>query len=148
MSDLPPPTSRRAAREAAEAAQAPPVLPPSAAFPVAEETRGRLSRLQLGLIIGAGALIFLLLCTGSVFAGISAGRNAALNNVPVPHSTTKARAVPADKVQPTAIPTCSLDSLASAAALMKLSGSVVETASGASLYANNDTTAQRPSGVL
>jgi D-alanyl-D-alanine carboxypeptidase/D-alanyl-D-alanine-endopeptidase (penicillin-binding protein 4) len=51
-------------------------------------------------------------------------------------------------VQPTAIPTCSLDTLASAPALMKLYGSVVETATGNSLYSNNDTTGERPASVL
>jgi len=107
----------------------------------------RLTRLQLGLIIGAGALIFVLLATASLFAGISAGRNTA-QVVPLPHSTTTARAIPATEVQPTAIPTCSLDTLANAPGLVKLYGSVVETASGNSLYSNNDTTAVRPAGVL
>ncbi len=148
MSELPPPTSRRAAREAARTGQAPPEFPPTASLPAADETRTKLTPLQRGLIIGAGALVFVLLCTGSVFAGISAGRNAAVNHVPVPHPTTTVRAVPANEVQPTAIPTCSLDSLASAPGLIKLYGSVVETASGDSLYSNNDTTAVRPASVL
>ena len=108
----------------------------------------RLTRVQRGLIIGAGALVFVLLATGSVFFGISVGRNAALNNVPVPHSTSQTRATPANEVQPTAIPTCSLDTLASVPVLIKLYGSVVETATGNSLYSNNDTTAERPASVL
>ncbi|MDQ1547046.1 MAG: hypothetical protein QOH69_1950 [Actinomycetota bacterium] len=101
----------------------------------------------MGLVIGAGALVFVLLAVGSVFFGISVGRNAA-STVPVPQSSSPTRATPASVVQPTAIPTCSLDSLASAPALIKLYGSVVETASGNSLYSNNDTTAQRPASVL
>jgi D-alanyl-D-alanine carboxypeptidase/D-alanyl-D-alanine-endopeptidase (penicillin-binding protein 4) len=121
---------------------------PTTALPEAEARQPRLTRLQLGLIIGAGALIFVLLVTGSVFAGISAGRKAALGNVPAPHVTNTARAVPATEVQPTAIPTCSLDTLASAPGLIKLYGSVVETASGNSLYSNNDSTAVRPAAVL
>jgi D-alanyl-D-alanine carboxypeptidase/D-alanyl-D-alanine-endopeptidase (penicillin-binding protein 4) len=104
--------------------------------------------MQFGLIIVAGALIFVLLCTGSVFVGISAGRKAVTNVVPIPHSTTSPRTTPANRVAPVAIPTCSLDSLASAAALQKLSGSVVETASGDSLYSNGDTIAQRPAGLV
>jgi D-alanyl-D-alanine carboxypeptidase/D-alanyl-D-alanine-endopeptidase (penicillin-binding protein 4) len=88
-----------------------------------------------------------LLATASVFFGISVGHNAA-STVPVPLPTGPTRATPANVVQPTAIPTCSLDTLASAPALVKLYGSVVETASGNSLYANNDTTAQRPASVL
>jgi D-alanyl-D-alanine carboxypeptidase/D-alanyl-D-alanine-endopeptidase (penicillin-binding protein 4) len=108
----------------------------------------RLTRLQRGLIIGAGALVFVLLATGSVFFGISVSHNAAVGQIPAPQSTSATRVVPASKVQPTAIPTCSLDSLASNPALIKLYGSVVETATGNSLYANNDTTAARPASVL
>jgi D-alanyl-D-alanine carboxypeptidase/D-alanyl-D-alanine-endopeptidase (penicillin-binding protein 4) len=126
------------------------VLPPiqaTTALPDADVRQPRLTPLQRGLIIGAGALIFVLLATASVFAGLSAGRNAALP-IPVPHATATVRAVPATEVQPTAIPTCSLDTLASAPGLVKLYGSVVETASGDSLYSNNDTTAVRPAAVL
>ena len=144
MSDLQPPTSRRAAREALTTAATKraqtPVTP-------ADDDGPRLTRLQRGLIIGAGALVFVLLATGSVFAGISVGRNAPVN-VPVAQSTSATRVVPADKVQPTAIPTCSLDTLASNPALIKLYGSVIETASGNSLYANEDTTGVRPASVL
>jgi D-alanyl-D-alanine carboxypeptidase/D-alanyl-D-alanine-endopeptidase (penicillin-binding protein 4) len=89
-----------------------------------------------------------LLATGSVFFGISVGRNAALKNVPAPQSSSATRATPANEVQPTAIPTCSLDALVHAPALMTLYGSVVETATGTSLYSNNDTTAERPASVL
>jgi serine-type D-Ala-D-Ala carboxypeptidase/endopeptidase (penicillin-binding protein 4) len=92
--------------------------------------------------------VFVLLATGSVFFGISVGRNAALKTVPVPQSTSATRATPANEVQPTAIPTCSLDTLASAPALVKLYGSVVETATGNSLYANNDSSMQKPASVL
>jgi serine-type D-Ala-D-Ala carboxypeptidase/endopeptidase (penicillin-binding protein 4) len=87
------------------------------------------------------------LATSAVFFGISAGRNAA-NVVPAAQSTAPTRATPASVVQPTAIPTCSLDTLAHAPALISLYGSVVETASGNSLYSNNDTTAERPASVL
>jgi D-alanyl-D-alanine carboxypeptidase/D-alanyl-D-alanine-endopeptidase (penicillin-binding protein 4) len=83
-----------------------------------------------------------------VFFGISVGRNAALNTQPAPQNSSPTRATPANAVQPTAIPTCSLDTLAAAPALIKLYGSVVETATGDSLYSNNDTTAQRPASVL
>ena len=88
-----------------------------------------------------------MLAVGSVFFGVSVGRSAA-RVVPVPQSTSPTRATPANAVQPTAIPTCSLDTLANAPALIKLYGSVVETASGNPLYSNNDTTAQRPASVL
>jgi serine-type D-Ala-D-Ala carboxypeptidase/endopeptidase (penicillin-binding protein 4) len=108
----------------------------------------RLTKLQRWLIIGAGALIFLLLATGSVFFGLSVGRNAVRSVVPAPQSSSPSRATPASVVQPAAIPTCSLDPLATAPALIKLYGSVVETASGDSLYSNNDTIAERPASVL
>jgi len=115
---------------------------------LADGTDGpRLTPLQRGLIIGAGALVFVLLVTGSVFAGISVARNG-LHPVAPPQPSSATRSVPASEVQPTAIPTCSLDTLSSAPALIKLYGSVVETASGNSLYANNDTTGARPAGVL
>jgi D-alanyl-D-alanine carboxypeptidase/D-alanyl-D-alanine-endopeptidase (penicillin-binding protein 4) len=71
-----------------------------------------------------------------------------LKTLPVPVSTAASRVTPANEVQPTAIPTCSLDTLASVPALVKLYGSVVETATGNSLYSNNDTVAERPASVL
>jgi serine-type D-Ala-D-Ala carboxypeptidase/endopeptidase (penicillin-binding protein 4) len=127
-----------------------PLAPPAPSAPLAvadDDSRLHLTKVQRWLIIGAGALIFVLLATGSVFFGISVGRNAAIT-VPAPQSSSQTRATPASEVQPTAIPTCSLDTLASAPALIKLYGSVVETASGTSLYSNNDTTAERPASVL
>jgi hypothetical protein len=66
----------------------------------------RLTKLQRWLIIGAGALIFLLLATGSVFFGLSVGRNAVRSVVPAPQSSSPSRATPASVVQPAAIPTC------------------------------------------
>jgi D-alanyl-D-alanine carboxypeptidase/D-alanyl-D-alanine-endopeptidase (penicillin-binding protein 4) len=125
-------------------------MAPSSSLPADEPTTSgiHLTGVQRGLIIGAGALIFVLLATSAVFFGVSVGRNSGLSHVPVPQPTTASRVTPANEVQPTAIPTCSLDSLASAAPLMKLYGSVVETATGNSLYSNNDTTAERPASVL
>jgi serine-type D-Ala-D-Ala carboxypeptidase/endopeptidase (penicillin-binding protein 4) len=147
VSDLQPPTSRRAAREAST--QAARKRPPSVVAPDGADGTGlRITPLQRGLIIGAGALVFVLLATGSIFFGISVAHNAALDQAPAPQSTSATRIVPASKVQPTAIPTCSLDTLSSNPALIKLYGSVVETATGASLYANNDTTAEPPASVL
>ncbi|HMH57958.1 MAG TPA: D-alanyl-D-alanine carboxypeptidase, partial [Galbitalea sp.] len=145
MSDLQPPTSRRAAREAATPAAR--ARPPSNVAPDGGDGL-RLTRLQRGLIIGAGALVFVLLATGSVFLGVSVAHGAPLGQTPAPQSTSATRAVPASKVEPTAIPTCSLDSVSSNPALIKLYGSVVETATGKSLYANNDTTGARPASVL
>lgn len=65
-----------------------------------------------------------------------------------PQDNSPTRDVPGTQVQPTQIPTCSLDRLASATKLLKLSGSVVNTASGASLYGLDDTVGVRPAGVL
>lgn len=127
----------------------PPLTPTPAPLPHPDDESGlRLTRLQRGLVIGAGALIFALLATGSVFFGISVGRNAPPKDVPVPQASAATRATPASEVKPTAIPTCSLATLAHAPALISLYGSVVETASGNALYSNNDTTAQRPASVL
>jgi D-alanyl-D-alanine carboxypeptidase/D-alanyl-D-alanine-endopeptidase (penicillin-binding protein 4) len=98
-----------------------------------------------GLIIGAIALAFVLLGTGAVFLGINVGRN---NPLPILQANSPKRSVPGTEVQPTQIPTCSLDSLASAPGLIKLYGSVVNTSTGQSVYANGDTTGVRPAGVL
>jgi serine-type D-Ala-D-Ala carboxypeptidase/endopeptidase (penicillin-binding protein 4) len=100
-------------------------------------------------MIGAGALAFVLLGVGAVFAGVAVGKNSpASASSPQPGSTSPTRAVPADQVAPTAIPTCSLDSLTSSTSLMKFYGSVVETATGDPLYAVNDTTGDRPASLL
>jgi D-alanyl-D-alanine carboxypeptidase/D-alanyl-D-alanine-endopeptidase (penicillin-binding protein 4) len=104
-----------------------------------------LARRRRGLIIGAIALAFVLLGTGAVFLGINVGRN---NPLASEQGNSQKRTVPGSEVQPTQIPTCSLDSLASASSLMKLYGSVVNTATGDSVYGNGDTTGVRPAGVL
>jgi D-alanyl-D-alanine carboxypeptidase/D-alanyl-D-alanine-endopeptidase (penicillin-binding protein 4) len=105
------------------------------------------TRLQLGIIIGAAALVFVLLCTGSVFLGINASRQAA-SQTTTSGDTSPKRAVPATQVQPTAIPTCSLDTLASNPSLIKLYGSVVDTASGLPIYSLGGTTGENPASVL
>jgi serine-type D-Ala-D-Ala carboxypeptidase/endopeptidase (penicillin-binding protein 4) len=136
VSDPQPPTSRRSARDASQSAGggqggSPRPLP------------------RLGLIIGAGALAFVLLGIGAVFAGVAVGKNTPASAVtPQPGATTPTRAVPADQVAPTAIPTCSLDSLSSSTSLMKFYGSVVETATGDSLYGVNNTTGDRPASLV
>ena len=148
MSDVQPPTSRKAAREAAATsrmAATPP--PPQTGEPSGESPRGGPTRLQLGIIIGAGALVFLLLCTGSVFFGINVGRNSPVQ-AGNQAATAPKRVVPGTQIQPTAIPTCSLDTLASAPALVKLYGSVVDTASGQAVYTKDGTTGVRPAGVM
>ncbi len=136
--------SRRAAREADR-----PAARRRGAAPKSGEPAGaNPSRLRLGLIIAASALVFVLLATGSVFAGIVSGRNSENNVPPPPVSTSPTRVVPASAVQPTVIPTCSLDALATAPSLMQLVGSVVDTATGNPLYTAGVTTAQRPASVL
>ena len=106
-----------------------------------------MSRRRRGIIIGAGALAFVLLGTGAVFAGISASHNTASTS-PLPASSAAGRTVPGDQVEPTAIPTCSISSLASKSTLMSFSGSVVQASNGGSLYSNNDTDAAQPGGIL
>jgi serine-type D-Ala-D-Ala carboxypeptidase/endopeptidase (penicillin-binding protein 4) len=113
-----------------------------------EEAEASSARLRQRLIIGAAVLIVVLLCTGSVFAGLLVGHNSAGPKAPAPIATSPTRALPASEVQPTAIPTCSLDTLASAPSLIKLYGSVVETATGNSLYALNDSIGARPAAVI
>jgi serine-type D-Ala-D-Ala carboxypeptidase/endopeptidase (penicillin-binding protein 4) len=106
-----------------------------------------MSRRRLGIIIGAGALVFVLLAVGAVFAGIAAGHNTAATT-PLPASSAAGRIVPGDQVVATAIPTCSIDALATKSSLMTFSGSVVQTSNGNVLYANNDTDAAQPGGIL
>lgn len=113
----------------------------------APASKGGPTRLQLGIIIGAAVVVFVLLCTGSVFLGINVGRNAAVTTTTSGDNSLK-RTVPGTQIQPTAIPTCSLDDLASNAALVKLSGSVVNTATGDEMYSLNGDTGANPAAVL
>jgi serine-type D-Ala-D-Ala carboxypeptidase/endopeptidase (penicillin-binding protein 4) len=146
VSDVQPPTSRRAARESAAVTKRMSAVPREQDGSGNGPGRGP-TRLQLGIIIAAAVIIFALLCTGSVFLGINTGR-ASTSPAATTSDKSPKRTVPADQVQPTAIPSCSLDSLASSPALMKLSGSVVGTASGQPLYSLNGTTGASPAGVL
>ncbi|HEY2643893.1 MAG TPA: D-alanyl-D-alanine carboxypeptidase [Galbitalea sp.] len=131
MSDPEQPASRRSSRDSSKS------------------TAGISPRMRTGLIVGAGALAFVLLGVGAVFAGEAVGKNSPITaQAPDPGSTTPTRAVPADQVAPAAIPTCSIASLASSSSLMKFYGSVVQTMGGSPLYANNDTTGDRPASGL
>jgi D-alanyl-D-alanine carboxypeptidase/D-alanyl-D-alanine-endopeptidase (penicillin-binding protein 4) len=135
VSEPQPPTSRRAARVVQEDA--------ASGLPTGDRTSSR----RLGIIIGAGVLVFVLLGTGAVFAGIAVGHTTA-STAPLPASSAAGRIVPGDQVAPTAIPTCSIDSLASKKSLMTFSGSVVQTSNSNVLYANSATDAAQPGGIL
>jgi D-alanyl-D-alanine carboxypeptidase/D-alanyl-D-alanine-endopeptidase (penicillin-binding protein 4) len=151
VSDVQPPPSRRAAREAASTARMPATPPPTGLPPAAGGDSGGgtggTPRGRRGLIIGAIVVVFALLATGAVYLGVTVGRNSpVLAGSQQDNSPT--RPVPGSEIQPTPIPTCSLDSLANSASLIKLYGSVVDTASGSSLYGFGDATGVRPAGVL
>jgi D-alanyl-D-alanine carboxypeptidase/D-alanyl-D-alanine-endopeptidase (penicillin-binding protein 4) len=130
------PTSRRAARDAAAAPRG---------RDGGDTADGKLPRARIGLIAAGLAVVFLLLGTGAVFAGVAVGKNSVA--VPTPAGTgtnAPTRDVPGGVVAAAVIPTCSISKLASAAALKTLYGSVVNPSTGTSLYTKLDGDAQPP----
>lgn len=103
----------------------------------------------LAWLISAGAVVFVLLGTGSVFAGVAW----ASRGEPAPVDTPSASAAPARPVsdQPaTAIRlrTCSVASLAADPVLMTLEGSVIRSDTGEVLFDRNAATPARTASVL
>jgi D-alanyl-D-alanine carboxypeptidase/D-alanyl-D-alanine-endopeptidase (penicillin-binding protein 4) len=107
------------------------------------------ARRRITLISIAAAVIFLLLGTGSVFAGIAAThKGAAGGGQSAPTSTNTTRAVPADEVAAAALPTCSISSLASKTALGSLYTSVRNVSTGTQVYSTSPSTGQPPTSAI
>jgi serine-type D-Ala-D-Ala carboxypeptidase/endopeptidase (penicillin-binding protein 4) len=122
--------------------------PPTGQPPTASgDSKGTGPGRRRGLIIAAIVVVFALLAAASVFLGVTVGHNNP-DQVNSAQDNSPKRSVPGSEVQPTQIPTCSLDSLVTATSLLKLSGSVVNTATGTPVYGMADTTGVRPAGVL
>jgi len=110
--------------------------------------RGMIARHPLAWAVSAGALVFLLLGTGAVFAGLASGSRAPAQ-----------AALPGDdevapRVQPATIPgasllrTCSVSGAAANPLLGTFSGSVVNVTSGETLFDRNGATAQSPANAM
>ena len=138
--DLPPTEAltRRALRDGANSSSARPRKPSSGGL------RGLVAKHPTAWLASVLGVVFLLLATGAVFAGISAGSGGASAVTP-----TESNAPP--RVQPSAIPagsilrTCSVSS--QAAAVPGLAASVVNVATGEVLFDRNGTTPASPGPV-
>jgi len=148
-----PATSRRAARRAA-ASDAPPRADPGTdAAPDASPAKGGIGALlrkhPVAWLVSAGAVVFVLLGTGSVFAGVAW----ASRSVAAPSSTPSASEEPARPVsdQPATasrLRTCSIAGPASDGLLMSLEGYVMRADTGEVLFDRNGTTPARTASVL
>ncbi len=102
-------------------------------------------------LIGALSVLFVVLGTGAVFAGISTGSgpaSAAVVATPSPTPTETARPLPASQVGPSRIRTCSVAGLAADPRLMTLNGAVRRADDGTLLYSHNGATPSRTGSVL
>ncbi|MEP6843583.1 MAG: D-alanyl-D-alanine carboxypeptidase [Pseudolysinimonas sp.] len=131
------PTSRRAAREAAAAASAAHTAEATQAPEPKNLSRSLTSLFRthpLALLFGALGVVFVLLGTGAVFAGVavaSARVAAAPTTAP---TTAPPRATPSAAPTASRLRTCSVASPAADPRLMTLSGSVVRSDSGEVLW--------------
>ncbi len=152
------PTSRRAAREAAgSASRRKPARPtPRSAEDAAAAVDGGAPRRGVAALVakhpaawlfGAIGVVFLLMGTGAVFAGIAVGSSAAA----VPETTATPdppRAVPDTELAASRLRTCSVAGPASDGRLMALSAYVVRADTGEVLFDRAGTTPARTASVL
>ncbi|TXK18426.1 D-alanyl-D-alanine carboxypeptidase/D-alanyl-D-alanine-endopeptidase [Homoserinibacter sp. GY 40078] len=139
------PTSRRAARERAGAAAAPAEPGGSGGF------LAMVRRHPLAWIVSAGAVVFVLLGTGSVFAGVAWASRPATAATPTPSDTPTEEAPRpvADSVaDPARVRTCSVASVASASSIATLYGSVIRQDTGKALFARHAADPAPPASVL
>lgn len=106
-------------------------------------------------LIAAAAVVFVLLGTGSVFAGVAAGSSASAspNKAVGPSSTPKPttpppRPVPAALADPTHLRTCSIAAKATDPNLLTFQGSVINATTGEVLFDRNGATPSRTASVL
>src|SRR5690606_7884427 len=86
-------------------------------------------------LVSAAAVAFVLLGTGSVFAGVAVGSTPEAVSTPKPVQTTEApRPVPSTPPPAVALRTCSVSSRASVPQLGSLNASVINTATGEVLF--------------
>jgi D-alanyl-D-alanine carboxypeptidase/D-alanyl-D-alanine-endopeptidase (penicillin-binding protein 4) len=169
------PLSRREAREAsrgsdAEATQLLPGIAPAAGAtklipqaPAATSvggdqppTRGGIvaviSQYPKAWLISALAVAFLLLGTGSVFAGVAVGSSASASSAVLPSSsptpTPPPRPVPTAVADPTHLRTCSIAAKATDPNLLTFQGTVMNATTGEVLFDRNGATPSRTASVL
>lgn len=144
------PTSRRAAREAASGASRRKPERSSENVPDGEKPRGigaLFAKHPTAWLTGALAVVFVLLGTGAVFAGVSVGSVAA--PVPTPTPTVEPpRLIPAGDVTASRLRTCSVAGLAADPILMTLQGQVVRADTGEVLFDRAGDTPARTASTL
>lgn len=101
-------------------------------------------------MFSALAVIFLLLGTGAVFAGVAVGSDEAVavvveSQTPTPEPP---RPVPSGVAAATALRTCSITALTKDPRLLKFAGSVINASTGEVLFDRGATAAQPPASVL
>jgi serine-type D-Ala-D-Ala carboxypeptidase/endopeptidase (penicillin-binding protein 4) len=151
------PMSRRAAREAAASAprrgaRTKPANASSAASgdPEGEASKGGLGALfakhRMAWLAGALAVVFVLLGTGAVFAGVTVGSQAA--PVPTVTPTVDPRPVPTGDLVASRLRTCSVAAAAADPILMSLTGQVIRADSGEVLFDRAGETPTRTASTL
>jgi D-alanyl-D-alanine carboxypeptidase/D-alanyl-D-alanine-endopeptidase (penicillin-binding protein 4) len=101
-------------------------------------------------IIAGSTLVFLLLATGSLFAGVAYGTTPAAAPIvaPTTSATPTARATPNPQTTATALRTCSIARQAAAPALGTFSGTVINTATGEVLWDRAGSTGVATASVM
>jgi D-alanyl-D-alanine carboxypeptidase/D-alanyl-D-alanine-endopeptidase (penicillin-binding protein 4) len=101
-------------------------------------------------IIAGSTLAFLLLATGSLFAGVAYGSTPAAAPIvaPTASATPTPRATPTPQSTATALRTCSIAKQAAAPALGAFSGAVINTATGELLWDRAGGTGVAPASVM
>lgn len=130
------PQSRRAARTADPAAPAGPT-----------GIRGFVAAHRTGIIIAAGALAFLLLATGALYAGAVVGSRTAAPGTTGETVTDTGRVTPADVAEPSRLRTCTVAALAADPRLVGFTGAVTNASTGAVLFDRGATTASSAAGA-
>lgn len=156
------PTSRRAAREAAArgsrrgpsrgAKQAESSAGPTSADgdgtpPPKGGILGAFRRHPTATLLGALSVLFLLLGTGAVFAGVTVGSNTVAEPTATP-TPEPPRPLPDVELAASALRTCSVAATAADGRLGAFEGTVVDAATGEVLFDRNGATAARTGSVL
>lgn len=141
------PISRRAAREAAAPARRGKKRPRDPDAPKPSGIGALFANHRTGWLIGAGAVVFMLLGSGAVFAGVSVGSAAAPMPSPTP-TEEPARDLPEADLAASRLRTCSIAALAADPRLMTVEAQVVRIDTGEVLFDRSGDTPARTASVL
>ena len=133
------PLSRRASRAVAD----PPAAPASGGGGIREFAAAH----RLGLTVAAGALAFLLLATGALFAGAAVGSRSTPETTSGATVVDAARPAPAEIAEPSRLRTCTVAPLAADPRLVGFTGAVTNASTGAVLFDRGAATASTQAGV-